>query len=415
MYFLIAPVDVELSCQSDAIVNENQDVKWLVSESARPFLVDAQLGIVEQENVLRIAKRLRREMTAQRAALVLEMAQLRIRGRRKFERADAMFFTRRSLEQSSGEAIADYKAQRFSKCASVADICCGIGGDLLSLAKRVKTAGVERDSVVALMAQANLEVSGLSGVVHQQDFEVFDRESVSAFHFDPSRRNYGRKTVGDLLQPALPAILNWVPDGSPVGIKVAPATPSHSSTPEHAELEWIGDARECKQQMIWLNSPQQVGGGRTATVVRGDSFYQYRSVMAVEDTSQVIAEEIQDFVFEPHPTVLASGLIDAMAMENGLLRLAHNVAYLTGARDNPLPLLSRFRVIDVLPMEVRTTARELERLGAGPVEFKKRCVSDVYYEAFKRIKTKGSEPLVVLLAPTARRNVAIIAKRLVDI
>lgn len=395
-------------------MNENLDIRWLVSEPARPYLVDVQSSILDQENILRIAKRLRRDMTPQRAALVMEMAQLRIRARRKFARSDAMFFTRRSLEQASGEFIAEYKALRFKSKESLADICCGIGGDLLSLARHTKAVGIDRDPAVAILAMANLEACGLPGVVRQMDFQAVDQVDFSAFHFDPNRRNHQRKTVGDLLEPSLPSILAWIPDNTPVAIKVAPATPRHKDTPEMAELEWIGDSRECKQQVVWLGGAQQVAGARTATVVRGDSFNQYRSLAGSDEIPQVITDHVKEFVYEPHPAVLASGLTDALAAEHDLARLAANVAYLTGPAELDQPMMAKFRVIDVLPMEVKKTARELERLHAGPVEFKKRSVNTVYYEAFKRIKTRGSEPFVVILSPTARESVAIIAKRVKD-
>ena len=155
-----------------------------------------------------------------------------------------MFFTRRSLEQASGEFIADYKAKRFKSNEALADICCGIGGDLMSLAKQTKAAGIDQDPVMAILAMANLDVHGLPGVVRQMEFQAVDRADYSAFHFDPNRRNHGRKTIGDLLQPSLPSILEWIPNNVPVAIKVAPATPQHRDTPGVAELEWIGDSRD---------------------------------------------------------------------------------------------------------------------------------------------------------------------------
>ncbi|MEE2826751.1 MAG: hypothetical protein VYE64_09005 [Planctomycetota bacterium] len=394
------------------IVKDDQDVQWLVSDAAFPHLVAAQQSILEQENILTTNKRLRRDMSPERAALVLEMVQLRIRARKKFQLADRMFFTRQSLEQSSGESIARYKALRFTQGQRLADICCGVGGDLLSLAARTQAVGIERDPVLAILAQANLLVAGVSGEVRPVEFPDLDPADFSAFHFDPNRRHYGRKTIGDLLQPSLPSILDWIPKNLEVGIKVAPATPHHRETPEMAEREWIGDARECKQQLIWLGGAQRLPGGRTATVVRGEKVDQYQAVLGSEELTQLTTHRVQDFVYEPHPALLAAGLTDSLAGEQGLARLSVNVAYLTGSFSLDHPFLTRFQVLEVLPMEVKKVARELERLKAGPLEIKKRSVSNVYYDAFKRIKTSGSEPLVVILTPVGEGSAAIIAKRL---
>ena len=109
---------------------------WLTSNSAAEYLSTAISHFEKNINPLKTAKLLRKSLPPARAAIVMEQAQLRIRARKKFELADQMFFTGRSLEQSTSQRISRYKAQRFSHCDSVIDICCGIGGDLISLANR---------------------------------------------------------------------------------------------------------------------------------------------------------------------------------------------------------------------------------------------------------------------------------------
>src|SRR6516225_9221446 len=68
------------------------------------------------------------------AKAALETALLRSRARDKFTDADRMYFTREALEQATGEAVARHRANRFARFGSVADLCCGIGGDALALA-----------------------------------------------------------------------------------------------------------------------------------------------------------------------------------------------------------------------------------------------------------------------------------------
>lgn len=113
-----------------------KDFLWLMSVEAAEILQQTQEAFAERVNAVRIAKSLRSRTTPARAAMVMEQAQLRIRGRQKFGLADQMFFTRRGLEQSTGQDIASYKATRFDGIESVADLCCGIGGDLQALVRR---------------------------------------------------------------------------------------------------------------------------------------------------------------------------------------------------------------------------------------------------------------------------------------
>ena len=146
---------------------------WLTSASAEEHLRIAVKLFERNLNPLKTAKLLRKTITPPRAALVMEQAQLRIRARRKFDNADAMFFTGRSLEQSTSALIATYKAKRFAQATRVADICCGIGGDLISLAKRQRrqehqdhevgfeTVGVDSDPVASCFAAANVDALGM--------------------------------------------------------------------------------------------------------------------------------------------------------------------------------------------------------------------------------------------------------------
>ena len=138
------------------------DYRWLVSDDAAPWLDMA----AADGSTVRVAGRLRRELSAVRAHLVLEQAELRRRAIRsgRFAAADRMFFTPKLMEQASSQAIAAYKAGRFAADLRVADLCCGIGGDLLALAERGPTVGVDSDAEAVLLAEANCRAARLDRV-----------------------------------------------------------------------------------------------------------------------------------------------------------------------------------------------------------------------------------------------------------
>ncbi len=76
--------------------------------------------------------RWRKQVPAEWVAAALRLAEGRRRGAAKFTRADAMWFHPTGLEQATAEPVARHKAARFAG-ATVADLCCGIGGDALAL------------------------------------------------------------------------------------------------------------------------------------------------------------------------------------------------------------------------------------------------------------------------------------------
>ena len=79
---------------------------------------------------LRLGTELRAAYPVDLVVDALAQHELRLRARAKFSRAMDMFFTRAGLEQASAEVIAGHRLARYAGAGLVADLCCGIGGDL---------------------------------------------------------------------------------------------------------------------------------------------------------------------------------------------------------------------------------------------------------------------------------------------
>ena len=259
-----------------------------------------------------------------------------------------MFFTRRGYEQSTNTLIADYKAKKFAGQNQVVDICCGIGGDLISLASRQNgqtTIGVDNDPLTTLFAQRNLEAMGLKQVeVLCQDFESTDLSSDFAVHVDPDRRAKDRTIRGDNFKPSLPEVFQRMGQNPNLAIKVAPATPMPSGLPRDTEIEWIGYDRECKQQIYWMGELAENPGNRTATVITKKGVCESLSVDAEElEATLETSQGILKYVFEPHSAVLTAGLTDVLANRLGLFRISRGIHYLTGARSVSSHLMAQFK------------------------------------------------------------------------
>ena len=116
-----------------------------------------------------------------------------------------MLFTRAGYEQSSSEPIARYRAARFGGARRVADLCCGIGGDLLALASGREVLAVDRDEVHARLALHNAGVYGQAGNVRAVVADVRDirLDGLDAVFIDPARRS-GPGTASARPAPARP-------------------------------------------------------------------------------------------------------------------------------------------------------------------------------------------------------------------
>lgn len=406
------------------IINE---FRWLMSDEAADLLRVAFDAFSGDSNPLKIAKQLRGSTSPTRSALVMEQAQLRIRAKKKFPQAEKMFFTKRGLEQSSGFEFAQYKASYFQSLATVADICCGVGGDLLALATRdpngsheTKTTGVDIDPVTALFAQKNLAVhlantggNIASAQIRETAFESLDLSEFAGLHLDPDRRKGRRTTDGRHFSPTLNDIFANVSASQLVAVKVAPATPRSDYLPPHVHRQWLGDPRECKQQMLWLNSPHSPGG-RSATMICNDGQSHSIGRADEEKPERSVAPNLHQYLYEPRSVVLAAGLEDHLAAQHGLERIAYDIPYYTSKQLIQAPLLSRFQVVDLLKLDLKLIHSFLSVNDVGQIELKQRGIDKVTYDRVRKLKIKGARKATLILTRYGelQKRRVIIAKRL---
>ncbi|MCI0688717.1 MAG: hypothetical protein L0Y54_16000 [Sporichthyaceae bacterium] len=104
----------------------------------RAALAAAEDALTGSDDPLELTKQLRRSFPAEITAAALTQAQVRRRARPKFAAlADQMLFTPAGLEQSTRAAVAELRARRYAGAGvrRVADPGCGIGGDMIALAR----------------------------------------------------------------------------------------------------------------------------------------------------------------------------------------------------------------------------------------------------------------------------------------
>lgn len=393
--------------------------QWLISSEAAPFLASVETS---REPLTTRTNRLRRWLSAVQVHLVLEQVELRRRASAKFSSAETMFFTRRALEQATSETVAQWKARRFaeqllaetnrSPSLPCADLCCGIGGDLLALSRQRPAVGVERDPVTAALARANLKALGLpESAVHCQDVREFPIHECQAWHLDPDRRiDQKRAAQPEFADPGLDAIDRLLEANPHAGIKLAPAARAPENWSAAAELEWISEQGECKQQVAWFGQLARRPGYRSATVLSRQAAP--RTVLGAVDVETPVAAQIERCVYEPDAAVLAAGLAGALANEHGLEALSPGIGYYTANRKLHDPALAGFEVLEVAPFDRKRLKALLRERGIERVEIKKRGV-DVDIERLQReLAGRGEHSISLLLAPRHGKVLAILARRL---
>ena len=149
---------------------------------------------------LALVTALRREHDPDLVAAAMTIHTLRQRAEGRFHDAGRLWLTAEGLEQATGDRVADRRAARFGGCRRVADLCCGIGGDLMALARSADIASllaVDRDPLHLAMATLNARIANpdvdLTAIV--ADAEAIDLAGVDGVFLDPARRRGGKRTA----------------------------------------------------------------------------------------------------------------------------------------------------------------------------------------------------------------------------
>jgi hypothetical protein len=390
------------------------DIRWLTSAAAAPWLALAAEHI---DSPLECAAKLRRDLSASKAALVQEQAQLRRRAAQKFPAAAMMFFTARGLEQATDATIAAQKSRRFAEGQPVADLCCGIGGDMIAFGVKHPATGVDKLETVAHFAAENVraaiadpkDAGGASANVHCGDAGDFDVSQVAAWHIDPDRRPDGKRTTRVALHEPSDDVIDKLREANDsAAIKLAPAAELPARWTHEAELEWIGHGRQCQQLVAWFGSLAKNPGERRATSLE---HHRPATVIGNPETRATVAENVGRYLFEPHAAVLAAGIWGDLAARRGLASLDARIPYLTSDAQIDDSLLAAFEVLEVLPLEIKRLRAALKLRSVGTLEIKKRGV-DVEPEKLRRqLALHGDESLTLVATRRQKKSIAILARR----
>lgn len=356
---------------------------------------------VTPETELRVGALLRREYPAELVTAALGQHELRRRAQGKFTRARRMFFTRAGLEQATSEVIARHRARRFAGAARVADLCCGIGGDLLALADRREVLAVDRDPVHLRMARLNADAYGVAEGVTAVHGDVRDvgLSGMDAVFIDPARRAGGQRMRAGDCEPPLLWSISLVERVAAVGIKAAPGI-AHEEVPAGWEVEFIADRRELKEAALW--SPVLAAGTSRATILPEGH------VLLPRPGDQVEHRDPGAFLLDPNPAVTRAGLVEDLARGLGAWKIDPRIAFLSS--DEPLrtPFARTLQVLDSRPWDQKSLAARLRALDIGSVDIRRRGLAGDVEDLHRRLKLRGTQPATLVMTRVNDRPWALI-------
>ncbi len=223
------------------------------------------------------------------------------------------------------------------------------------------------------------------------------------------RKQSGPRAI-EAHDPDLKALGRLLSRNHNAALKLAPAAGLPEAWRQEAELEWIGNRGECRQQMVWFRDLARHPGRRTATVFLAGSA-EPRTIHGDVDVEIPLAAGLGRYVFEPHAAILAADLTGILADAHGLHCVSPGIPYLTGDQHIADPVLACFEVTEVLPLDPKHLRDAIRERGIGNLEVKKRGVRIDPEEVRKQVHPRGDNAATLIITPVKKKVVAILTQR----
>lgn len=377
--------------------------------------IDAILGADGQELLARLAleppapeeeigliTRLRQRYAPELVAVALEQAKLRVHARAKFARADQMYFTRPGLEQASSDRMARHHALRYAQFDRVADLCTGIGGDLIGLAASRTVLAVDVDPVHARLAAINAEANGVGHRVTTVcgDVREADLGTMPAVFVDPARRSDDRRLRAGASEPPLEWCVALAERGIAVGIKAAPGLPTEL-VPADWELEFVSERGDLKESALW--SPALATARRRATILPD------QHTLTEQGGAELPVRPPGAYLLDPDPAITRAGLVEELGVSLGdCWKIDERIAFLSADYELRTPFGRTLHVEASMPWSLKRLNESLRALNVGVVDIRKRGSAVDVEDLQRRLKLRGDRNMTVVLTRVSDRPWALV-------
>ncbi len=374
-------------------------LRYLQAPAGRQLLE----AIASEGNSLNAQQALRTRFPAEMCRAALALTEVRAVAGDKFERAADMLFDREGFEMATRAEVAQHRAWRLRAFDTIADLCCGIGGDLIYLGRTARVIGIDVSQRRIEMARHNCATYE----VEEARFVAADVQTIrpraEAALFDPARRGArGRRLSGAEYEPPLSFVDSLRAHVPNLAVKVSPAIPEEE-LPDGCEVEFVSSGGQCREAALYF-------GGLT-TARRRATLLPERHTLTDDGSGSEPVAGVGAYVYDPDPAVVRAHLIDELARLLGAWKLDSQVAYLSNDALVATPLARAYQVLDVLPFQVKKLRQYLRREGFFPQQIKRRRFPLEPIEVERKLGVHtGDIPVVLILTRLADKTACLICK-----
>lgn len=352
------------------------------------------------------------------------LLELRKKATGKFSEASNMLFTRRGLEQSTGENIAKYKASQTLSGGNILVLCGGIGGEALALAKHAKEVTVvDADPLMTFIGTYNASVYGLSEHMRfvtekaEHFLTTLGERRFDAIYIDPDRRDEQTRhiSIADYHPNILEIMYELLTHSPHVFCKISPRIRREEleKLPHLISYEFIQedqDLKECflhfmKEPTKTISIATKITEGEIVQISSGENASFKKCIHS--------SLEMQQFLYEPDAALLRATLVEKCAENISGMFLSEKGALLTTKEINDFGKTwgTYFEVVEVLPFHAATIKEYLKKKNIRHIIIKKRYFPLEPHEMRKMLKIQEGGEDILYCTTLADTKVVIHCKR----
>jgi len=295
------------------------------------------------------------------------------------------------LQLSTPEIVAAYIAKRL-KTDIIADLGCGIGGQVIFFARECKKVyAVERNPEKLEYAKKNCELYGVKNV----EFILGDAltrntiEKVSDANIifsDPARPLSEKERTLSNLEPPITEILKLYSDITPELAFHAPPQMPPSRIALDCEREYLSLNGQLNRLTLYFGALKRCE--RSAVVLPGNAQLCSSDVVAIRTC------DLKDHIYEPEPSVVKAELLNELA--HAVVEKGNEIFFYKGDAKRTLLTSSKltgspffkdvYRVIGKIEMDIQAIKEILKLEKAGKVVLRFDIEPDRYWDVRKKLE-----------------------------
>jgi len=321
----------------------------------------------------------------------------------KFPFSCKWLFTEKNAQQASDYLIASYHGTLFKDYQIIADVCCGIGSDLLYLSKKAtKCYAIDINQEILDYAKYNMKTFNKGNIeflnIRAEDFNFYS----DALFIDPDRRiNNKRYIKPEDLSPNFFTIEKLISKYHNVAVKMSPAFDYESSPYDKFSYDFVSVRGELKECLLKSGSLANCNNIKKAVLLP------QRLMFEQKNHPETDIKQIKEWILEPDPSIIRAHLINDLAYELKMDRIDPHIALLTSNNEPDEIFGKKYKVNNVFDYSLKKLNNYLKTKNIGTIDIKTKGFSESVESFRKKLKLKGNNKLQIFIVRVINKHIVI--------